>query len=269
MSSTTPPPRRRRIAGERRGRSAPEGFTTPRPTQESSAHEAREALAEDLEQLPPTSPATTSQWEVVEVEDSEPGPREDDADRDDDFLFGTDEEDDARRTSGWWGSRASLFVLSGLLAVLLTLVALAALGLLGTDGLEDLDEAEAVARTERTAPAAAEAAAAAILAYDHTSLDADQATAVQFMTEEFAAKYSDTFEKVVRPAAEQTRAKVTATVQASSIVRATEDTARVLLFVDQATTSTANDRPQIALNRVEMSLVRDGDSWLVDNITSY
>jgi Mce-associated membrane protein len=89
------------------------------------------------------------------------------------------------------------------------------------------------------------------------------------MTKDFAAEYSETFEKVVRSAAEDTRARVTATVQASGVIQATADTARVLLFVDQATVSTSNEQPQIALNRVEMSLVRAGDTWLVDDISSY
>ena len=52
-------------------------------------------------------------------------------------------------------------------------------------------------------------------------------------------------------------------------MRATDDTARVLLFVDQATVSRANQRPQVALNRVEMSMVREGDRWLVSDISSY
>ena len=90
------------------------------------------------------------------------------------------------------------------------------------------------------------------------------------MTDEFAAEYSDTFEKVVPPGrgAEPGEGD---RVGARLVGRCgpTEDTARVLLFVDQTTVSTANERPQIALNRVEMSMVREGDSWLVADISSY
>jgi Mce-associated membrane protein len=151
----------------------------------------------------------------------------------------------------------------------LTLVGLAALGLLGTDGLSDLDQADATEKAARTAPAAAEAAAAAILAYDYKTLDADADTASRYMTEDFSKEYSDTFEKVVRPAAQQNQAKVTATVLGSATIRSTENTARVVLFVDQSTVSKANPRPQVALNRVEMSMVREGDSWLVAGISSF
>ena len=171
--------------------------------------------------------------------------------------------------SGWWGSRASLLLLSGLLAVLLLLAGLVALGALGTDGVADVNEAEAVERAMDTAPSAAEAAAAAVLAYDHTSLEADLDNAVKFMTDDFAEEYSETFEKVVAPTAEDSQAKVSAVVRAAGVIRATEDTARVLLFVDQATVTAENQRPRIALNRVVMTMVREGDRWLVDDISPY
>jgi hypothetical protein len=44
----------------------------------------------------------------------------------------------------------------------------------------------------------------------------------------------------------------------------------VLLYVNQTTRSTANGgEPQVALNRVQLSMVRSGGTWLVDDITSY
>jgi Mce-associated membrane protein len=126
-----------------------------------------------------------------------------------------------------------------------------------------------VDRATSSAPAAAERAARAILVYDHERLEADRRSAVGFMTDDFAEQYTDTFEKVVAPAAEQTSAKVTAEVQAGGVIRASADRARVLLFVDQTTVSSANEAPQQALNRVEMIMVREGDRWLVDDLTSY
>jgi len=47
------------------------------------------------------------------------------------------------------------------------------------------------------------------------------------------------------------------------------DRVRVLMFVNQTTLSTANPEPQVALNRVEFDMVREDDTWLVDDITSY
>lgn len=285
--STQPPggPRRRRIAGERRGRGLP-AETSPtslsEPPAPSSANrssaarssaeqdELDRALAErssaaapsrvDLGKSAPPAAVPPPKGAATPTEETGPTLVDD--------LAGPDDEEPRRRT-GWWGSRASLVLLSALLVLLLSLVGLAALGLLGTDGLSDIEEADATERSARTAPAAAEAAAAAILAYDYKTLDADADTATRYMTDEFATEYSDTFEKVVRPAAEQNRAKVTASVLASAAIRSTPDTARVLVYVDQTTVSRANPRPQRALNRVEMSMVRQGDSWMVADISSY
>ena len=53
-------------------------------------------------------------------------------------------------------------------------------------------------------------AATSILAYDYRSLAATEKEATQFMTEDFATEYTETFEKVVVPAAKQQKAKVTA-----------------------------------------------------------
>lgn len=174
-----------------------------------------------------------------------------------------------RRSDGWWGSAASLVALAVTLVVLLTLVVLGALGLLGNQGIQEIREARAAEQAGGPASAAAERAAAAILAYDHRSLAADKDAAVRFMTDSFGEQYSETFEKVVTPAAEQTNARVTAEVQASAVIREAADRVRVLLFVDQTTRSNANEGPQLALNRVEMIMVEQGESWLVDDITSY
>ena len=297
MSTQQPPgsSRRRRIAGERRGRVNPEDQQSslapppvvkpPAPSKPSTpAKRPTEQPVEDQPVAPAdeTSTRKSSKRPVGLTEKagkkagkssassgatSVPVTRQPvvSSDRSPDRS----EEKAPSTSSRWWGSRASLLILSAVLVALLALAGLLALGLLGTDGVQDVNEADAVDESVRTAPAAAESAATAILAYDFRSLDADQDTASRFMTEDFAKEYADTFEKVVRPAAEETRAKVTASVLATSVVRATEDTARVLLFVDQATTSTANARPQIALNRVEMSLVREGDEWRVDDISSF
>ena len=261
MSSQHPgASRRRRIAGERRGRALPEDQQTslvPQAPEETKPAEPTESTEPAAEKARPTRRPVLFKERAPKPAASTTAPTTAPATA------------DTGREPRWWGSRASLLLLSGLLALLLLLAGLTALGVLGTDSVQELNEADAVEQSTRTAPAAAEAAATAILAYDFRTLDADQDTAARFMTKEFAAEYAETFEKVVRPAAEETRAKVTASVLATSVIRATDDTALVLLFVDQATTSTANERPQIALNRVEMSMVRDGDDWRVADISSF
>ena len=176
----------------------------------------------------------------------------------------------ARRTpTGRWGSRTSLVILAVLLVALLSLVPLLLQGRLGGDSLDRIDKVNAVERSARTAGPAAEAAAAAILAYDYRSIDADEATALRFMTEDFAAEYTDNFDSVIRPSVERNRVRVAVSVLDSGVMTATEDTARVLLFLDQRSASPRFEHTRLDTRRIEMSLVRDGDSWLVDDISSY
>lgn len=249
MSTPTPgAPRRRRIAGERRGRPVP-GQEHETSTRVVTGVGYPELVDET------TGEATDPERTQVRLEKEPPA--------------AADTQPPEEQPTGWWGSRMSLGLLTAVLVMLLVLVGLAALGLVGTDSVKELNDADAAAQADKTAPAAAEAAAAAILAYDYKSLDADADTATRYMTDDFAKQYMETFTKVVKPAAQENRAKVTATVLASATVRATPDTARVIVFVDQATTSAKTQRPKLALNRVEMSMVKAGGTWLVDDISSY
>ncbi len=227
------PQRRRRIAGERRPATptAP-GAEPTEPTERSDPS----APAEDL--APGSAPA-----EDVALE--------------------------PERRRGWWGSTASLVALTVALVLLLTVTGLGLAGLLGNRGLPGIREAAQVTDAVETAPSVAERAAEAILAYDHRTLDADQDAAQRFMTPEFAKTYADTFTRTVKPAARTFKAQVSSEVQGSSVVRATADRVRVLVFVDQTTVATNKKNPQVALNRVEFDMVRRGGSWLVDGITSY
>jgi Mce-associated membrane protein len=146
--------------------------------------------------------------------------------------------------------------------------AAAVLGL-GVWDVRDVRMEDQVARATQDAPAVAEKAAAAILSYGYTTLDADEKSAERYMTPAYARKYAATF-KLVKQHAPALKAKVDASVKASGVTHADAHRATVLLYVDQTTTSTANSgQPQLALNRVQMSMVERHGTWLVDDITSY
>jgi Mce-associated membrane protein len=151
-------------------------------------------------------------------------------------------------------------------ATVLVLVVAATAGLLTVRA----HAAEQVEAARPQAQAAAEAHAVTVLSYDHRHLDRDFRRARATLTGPFADEYAKTTEKVVRPTAEQVKAGVTASVAASSVVRAEADRVVVLLFVDQTTTSTRLDEPKVDLTRVRMTLdkvTRDGrDRWLVSGI---
>jgi Mce-associated membrane protein len=236
MSSQSPqgPRPRRRIAGERRPASSSATATPPAPPETPVADAAPEPTPEPAPPTPPTP-------------DDGPDPTPDDAPRGPSVL--------------------ALGILGGL-AALLVAVALF-LGLVHWN-YGHVKQQDTVDEAARTAPAVAERASSAILSYGYQSLDADEHAAEKYMTPAYAKKYADTYDRLVKPNAAKLRAKVEAEVKASGVAHADADRVNVLLYVNQTTTSTANGgQPQVALNRVQFSMVRHGDTWLVDNITSY
>lgn len=170
----------------------------------------------------------------------------------------------ARRGGPSWPVVAAL----GVMALLLVAVA-AVLGL-GVWDIGQVRDQDKVDQASRLAPASAERASAAILSYDYQSLDADEKAAERYMTPSYKKKYADTFNRLVRPNAAKLKAKVEAEVKASGVAHADAGRVNVLLYVNQTTTSTANGgAPQLALNRVQLSMVQQGGRWLVNDITSY
>ena len=59
---------------------------------------------------------------------------------------------------------------------------------------------------------------------------------------------------------------VSAEVVESALVTATQSYARVLLFVNQTTKGRRLDEPLLDLDRVLVTLVRDGDEWRLDEL---
>ena len=174
-------------------------------------------------------------------------------------------------SEGSWAGRGPGWPLVAALGVL-ALVLVVTAGVLGlfTWSWSDVRSQDAVDDASRAAPAAAERASTAILSYRYTSLGADEKAAERYMTPAYAKKYADTFTRLVKPNAAKLRAKVEAEVKASGVTHADADRVTVLLYVNQTTTSTANSgEPQLALNRVQLSMVKRGGTWLVDDITSY
>ena len=164
----------------------------------------------------------------------------------------------------------SWLVVAALGVVALVLVVTAGVLGLFTWSWSDVRSQDAVDEASRTAPAAAERASVAILSYGYTSLAADEKAAERYMTPGYKKKYADTFDRLVKPNATKVRAKVEAEVKASGVAHADADRVNVLLYVNQTTRSTANGgEPQVALNRVQLSMVKTGGTWLVDDITSY
>ncbi len=162
---------------------------------------------------------------------------------------------------------------AALLTLLLALLTVAALVTAGYLGLQVRDNAR-VADARDDAPAAAERAAKAVLAYDYRQLPADRKRASAYLTPGFRKEYLQNFTLLEKQkdgtpgAAVQTKTVVTAAVLGSGVMDADVDAARVLVYVNQ--TSTRPDRdPQIFQNRVALTMQKDGNRWLVDDLKSY
>lgn len=115
-----------------------------------------------------------------------------------------------------------------------------------------------------SARAAAERAAVPVLSYDYRTLDEDQAAAHDFVTSDYQRDYDDLLE-VIRENP-QTETVVDTEVIASAIVRAGEDRAEILLFVNRPTTNAATEEPVVYKDQVTFTMERVDGDWLVDDL---
>jgi Mce-associated membrane protein len=150
----------------------------------------------------------------------------------------------------------------GALAALLVVV-LVGVGLL----LRADRQARAVDEARGEAVRAARTAATAILSYDYRHLDADFAKGRALTTSPFAQQYAKTTADAVQKVATDTKASVVAEVAAVGVEQASEHRVVVVLFVNQTTTSTRLERPQVDQNRVEMTMVERDGRWLVSQVS--
>lgn len=128
---------------------------------------------------------------------------------------------------------------------------------------QDLHDAEAAARTARATVAAK---AERILSYDHATFDEDLDAAMDLMTDRFRDEYAPTVEEIRDAALRQERTQE-ARVVAVSVVEASGDEVRTLLFVNTVSAAAGEGGQEVVQNRVTVTLARSGDEWLVDDVS--
>ena len=161
-------------------------------------------------------------------------------------------------TSGGGGVPGWLLAGLGLLAAGLV-AATVWMWVAGGDGGED--------SAARQAQVAAERAVVPVLSYDYEHLDEDQKAAQALMTGSYRSEYDKLF-AVLEENAPQTQTKVTASVVASGIVRATADRVQVLVFVDRPTTNKLSAEPVVYKDQVTLSMQLVDGTWLVDDMVT-
>ncbi|MBL0745991.1 J domain-containing protein [Nocardioides baculatus] len=119
----------------------------------------------------------------------------------------------------------------------------------------------------RAAQVAAERAVVPVLSYDYETLDEDQKAAQALMTGSYRTEYDKLF-AVLEENAPETQTRVTASVVASGIVRASADRVQVLVFVDRPTTNKLSAEPVVYKDQVTLSMQLVDDTWLVDDMVT-
>lgn len=137
------------------------------------------------------------------------------------------------------------------------------------------DKETATARTE--AVAAARHAMGVVLGYSYKSMKADLQRDLNYLTPSFGKEFTHNFHQLLtaskgktKSPVQQTKTIVTVAVRGAAIMDASPDKAHVLVFADQTTVHKAGPRKQecpcVLQNRVDVTMVKQDGTWLVDGL---
>ena len=160
------------------------------------------------------------------------------------------------------GPSRSVVLGGAAVALVLTLV-LSVLAFLAWEEERDLDAAEDAGRTVR---ATLPDKLTAVLSYDFQTFDDAREKALAQLTPSFAEEYTDTLDEIEDRARQQRRSQ-DATVVAVAVVDAEEDEVKTLVFINRTTSTAGSDRQRILQDRLNVTTVRRGDRWLIDDIS--
>ncbi len=121
------------------------------------------------------------------------------------------------------------------------------------------------AAVSKTALDAATNGTVALLSYSPDSLDKDFASAKSHLTGDFLSYYTQFTEQIVTPAAQQKSVKTTASVVRAAVSELQPNSAVVLVFVNQTTTSKENPDGAFAVSSVKVSLNKVDGTWLISS----
>lgn len=110
---------------------------------------------------------------------------------------------------------------------------------------------------------AASDGAVAVLSYSYEHLHRDFATAKSHLTGDFLAYYTKFTDDVLGPTAQQGQLTTTAKVVRAAVSDVHPDSAVVLVFVDQTTSSTQKKDPVTNKSAVVVRLTKVDGSWLI------
>ncbi len=119
------------------------------------------------------------------------------------------------------------------------------------------------ARVARTVVSAASDGTAALLSYSYDSLDKDFAAARAHLGGDFLSYYDQFTSQSAGPLAQQKSMKATANVTGAALSELHPDSAVVLVFADQVTTTKDSPEPSVAVSSALVQLTRINGTWLI------
>ena len=123
------------------------------------------------------------------------------------------------------------------------------------------------ASVARSVASAASDGTTALLSYSADSLDKDFAAARSHLAGDFLSYYDQFSQQSVAPVAKEKSMKATAKVTGAAVSELHPDSAVVLVFVDQVTTTKDNPQPSVAVTSVLVRMSRINGNWLITKFT--
>ncbi|MEN4451161.1 twin-arginine translocation pathway signal [Mycobacterium sp. SMC-18] len=142
---------------------------------------------------------------------------------------------------------------------------LACAGTAGATYLTTYRNDRASAEAETQVAKAASEGAVALLSYAPASLDHDLAAARSHLTGGFLTYYSQFADQFVAPAAKQKDIHAVASVVRAATIDAHADSAHVLIFLNQTTTSRENPEPTQSASSVKVGLTKNNGVWRISS----
>jgi Mce-associated membrane protein len=172
--------------------------------------------------------------------------------------------DAAERPTGGTGLRGGP---AALVAVVSLAVAVAVVLAVVVTGLSHRTGGQGSSAAAAAAEKAATTGAQTALSYDYRHLSTDFAGAEKLMTSSFKVNYSHETAANVQGPAVKYHAVSVATVEGAGVASMSSSRATVLVFVDQTVRNTQLSAPRLDRSRVQVSLVRSGGKWLINNLS--
>ncbi|OBF10043.1 hypothetical protein A5727_21675 [Mycobacterium sp. ACS4331] len=184
-----------------------------------------------------------------------------DATAEDPAAVQADEIDEAGTGAATEGSRPAR---SWLRRALAGAIAAAFLALAGALGYTLYQQSE-LQRLQSEATATTRDYLTAMASFDYQNLDANKGTITERSTPEFAKKY-DEMVAALRDIVVTSKGVAAATAEHVAVEQFDGERATVVGFVDQQVTNVTAPQGNKQRYRMVVSLVRDGDRWLVDDV---